>query len=127
MIKPFHLSVVVPDLASARQFYVDLLGCKTGRENRMWIDVIFYGHQITIHQQHNGMVARAIDHFGPILGKEDWLSVSDLLKANDTEFVMQPTIIGPGCDTETGKFIVKDPAGNTLEFKYYACFSKTVD
>jgi len=30
-------------------------------------------------------------------------------------------------DTESGKFIVKDPASNILEFKYYLSFNTTVE
>ncbi|WP_413231449.1 VOC family protein [Microbulbifer variabilis] len=125
-IKPFHLSFVVPDLKKAREFYVNLLGCAVGRDTGEWIDVIFYGHQITIHQERDGIVAKPIDHFGPLLEKEQWGEVLALLKANSIPFVLEPLVKGENSENEAGKFVVKDPEGNLLEFKYYNNFADTV-
>ncbi|WP_444898391.1 VOC family protein [Microbulbifer sp. VAAC004] len=125
-IKPFHLSFVVPDLEKAREFYVNLLGCTVGRDTGEWIDVIFYGHQITIHQEKDGMVAKPIDHFGPLLEKKQWSEVLALLKDSSIPFVLEPLVRGEDSKNEAGKFVVKDPAGNLLEFKYYNNFSCTV-
>jgi hypothetical protein len=46
---PFHLAFPVHDLAAARQFYGDLLGCPEGRSSDNWIDFDFFGHQIVAH------------------------------------------------------------------------------
>ena len=126
VIKPFHLSIVVPSLEKARDFYVNLLGCEIGRDKGQWIDIMFFGHQVTMHQERAGMVAKSIDHFGPILEKEDWLKVSSLLKTNLVDFEMEPFVKDEGTNTEAGKFMIKDPAGNLLEFKYYSYFDSTV-
>jgi extradiol dioxygenase family protein len=123
MIKPFHLSIVVPDLEQVRMFYVNILGCMVGRDKGQWIDILFFGHQMTVHQEREGMVAKAIDHFGPVLEKEEWKKISDNLHLNSIAFEMQPFIWEEGTDAESGKFIVKDPAGNILEFKFYKNFS----
>ncbi len=48
MIKPFHLSIVVPDLEQARVFYVNLLRCAVGRDQGQWIDILFFGHQMSL-------------------------------------------------------------------------------
>ena len=125
-MKPFHLSFVVPDIQAARQFYVDILGCEIGRDTGKWIDILFFGHQLTLHQERQGMTARAIDHFGPILDKVEWLNVLHALKDNDISFEMDPLIKADGTEEESGKYIVKDPAGNILEFKYYLDFDMTV-
>jgi extradiol dioxygenase family protein len=45
----FHLAFPVRDLAQARAFYGDLLGCPEGRSSSHWIDFDFYGHQIVAH------------------------------------------------------------------------------
>lgn len=126
MIKPFHLSIVVPDIEAVRDFYVKVLGCEIGRDKGTWIDIIFYGHQVTIHQEHDGMRSKAIDHFGPVLAKEEWLRISNKCISSGTDFVLPPTIKGEGSELEFGKFIVKDPAGNTLEFKYYTNCAATI-
>ena len=71
-------------------------------------------------------MAKAIDHFGPVLSKEDWLKISDIFSSCNYAFEMEPIIRDEGFETEAGKFLVKDPAGNLLEFKFYASFSGTV-
>ena len=38
----FHLSFNVTDLAIARAFYVDVLGCTEGRSADTWVDFSFY-------------------------------------------------------------------------------------
>ncbi|MHC4846659.1 MAG: hypothetical protein ACYTCU_10935, partial [Planctomycetota bacterium] len=35
---PFHLAFPVHDLAAARTFYGDLLGCPEGRSSERWVD-----------------------------------------------------------------------------------------
>lgn len=130
MLKPFHLSFVVPNLELAKNFYIDILGCKIGRDaggdTGRWIDIIFFGHQITIHQENEFITAKAIDHFGPVLEKSEWESVAEKCKLNGIQFEMQPTIKDARTKTEAGKFLIKDPAGNLLEFKFYSDFAVTV-
>ena len=46
---PFHLAIPVTDLAAARHFYCELIGCSTGRTASRWIDLDFFGHQVTLH------------------------------------------------------------------------------
>ncbi len=87
---------------------------------------MFYGHQVTMHQERDGVIAKPIDHFGPVLEKDEWLKVSASLKANLIAFEMPPLIKGENTRGEVGKFIVQDPAGDLLEFKYYANFTGTV-
>jgi len=43
------LSVNVPNLAQARDFYGDVLGCAPGRSAPTWLDVDFFGHQLSPH------------------------------------------------------------------------------
>ena len=48
-IPRFHLAFPVHNLESAREFYVSILKCNTGRESDSWIDFDLYGHQIVAH------------------------------------------------------------------------------
>jgi hypothetical protein len=48
-VRPLHLAFPVHDLAAARAFYGDLLGCPEGRSSDEWIDFDLYGHQIVAH------------------------------------------------------------------------------
>ena len=126
MLKPFHLSFVVPDKEEAKKFYTDILGCSIGRDNPTWFDIFFFGHQITIHQSTESMPAFKIDHFGPILSKGEWLSVQEVCKSNNVEFVAEGFVKNEGAADESGKFLISDPSGNILEFKYYLSFEQTV-
>ena len=37
MLNPFHLAIEVHDLNAAREFYVNILKCKEGRSDTLWI------------------------------------------------------------------------------------------
>lgn len=126
MLNPFHLSFVVPNKADVKHFYVTTLGCEVGRDNEGWFDILFFGHQITIHQATDQMRAYVIDHFGPVLAKKEWQDLAQRLESAGIEFVAKPFVNTDSSGNKSGKFLVKDPAGNTLEFKYYDNFRKTV-
>ncbi len=61
-----------------------------------------------------------IDHFGVILDKDEWYNLSERISASSTGYVLSPNVIKIDTVAEFGKFIIKDPSGNTLEFKYYS-------
>jgi extradiol dioxygenase family protein len=126
MLNPFHLSFIVPDKEQAKRFYTGILGCEVGRDNDDWFDILFFGHQITVHQATEKVQAYTIDHFGPVLEKEQWEAVSQRLEAAGVEYVAKPFVKTDSCGNESGKYLIKDPSGNILEFKYYDNFEKTV-
>ena len=119
MNNPFHLSFVVPKLRLAEEFYVNFLGCKKGRDTGQWIDIIFFGHQLTIHQETESMEAQCIDHFGVILDKAEWLSIAQKIEVENIPFVISPNEKIHNDNSESGKFIIKDPASNMIEFKFH--------
>jgi len=116
---PFHLSFVVPNLRLAESFYVDFLGCKKGRDTGDWIDIHFFGHQLTLHQETASMKAQPIDHFGVILTRDEWLAIAQKVKNENISFILSPTEKTNDDKSESGKFIIKDPADNLIEFKFY--------
>ncbi len=116
----FHLSFVVANLEQTKNFYLETLGCQLGRDSGGWIDILFFGHQLTIHQESDAMSAQAIDHFGLILNQPVWQSTLAKCKRLGAQFVMQALIKNNNESNESGKFIIQDPAGNILEFKYYS-------
>ena len=119
MSNPFHLSFVVPNLRLTEAFYVNFLGCKKGRDTGKWIDIIFFGHQLTLHQATETMKAHSIDHFGVILEKEEWLAIAAKAEIESIPFSLSPTEKANADKSESGKFIIKDPASNLIEFKFY--------
>ncbi len=75
--------------------------------------------QLTLHQQSETRTAIAIDHFGPVLDQACWRDLTRRVMAAGIEFEMPPTTLpGPSSCQKRGKFILKDPAGNLLEFKF---------
>jgi extradiol dioxygenase family protein/N-acetylglutamate synthase-like GNAT family acetyltransferase len=116
----FHLSFQVEDGARSKRFYTEVLGCNLGRETPTWFDLDFFGHQVTIHQgAEMASAPQMLDHFGVILEKADWQSLLRQLEARDMEFRVRPRIQHAGHDNESGKFVISDPDGLGLEFKYY--------
>ena len=134
-IPRFHLAFPVRDLAEARAFYGDLLGCPEGRSSDEWVDFDFYGHQIVAHlsppQEFEGSVGHkatnAVDghdvpvrHFGAILTLPQWEALAAKLKAEGTAFVIEPNIRFKGQPGEQATMFFLDPSGNALEFKAFA-------
>ena len=54
----FHLAFPVRDLAQARAFYVERLGARVGREGDAWLDILLWGHQITLHERPDEVLPR---------------------------------------------------------------------
>jgi extradiol dioxygenase family protein len=130
----FHLAFPVRDLAEARRFYGDLLGCPEGRSSDEWVDFNFYGHQIVAHlapDEVSQSATNAVDgdnvpvrHFGAILPMEEWESLADKLKNADTLFVIEPHVRFKGQVGEQATMFFLDPCGNALEFKAFGDLSQ---
>ncbi len=125
---PFHLAFPVDDLVSAEAFYGGILGCAKGRFSEQWIDFNFFGHQLVAHlSEKDGPIATnnvdgkevPIRHFGVILTRVVWKSMIERLTKAEIPFLIEPSIRFENESGEQGTFFVQDPAGNTLEFKYF--------
>jgi extradiol dioxygenase family protein len=129
-LTPFHIAFPVDDLAKARAFYGDLLGCPEGRSAPDWIDFDLYGHQIVAHlaprradKAHSNPVDGhdvPVPHFGVVLAMDDWHALADRLTQAGTRFVIEPHIRFKGEVGEQATMFFLDPAGNALEFKAFA-------
>ncbi|GJM08215.1 MAG: dioxygenase [Lysobacteraceae bacterium] len=113
----FHLSLVVPDLRKAVEFY-RLLGVELTEDHNSWVGLDFFGHQLVLHQQTRTLPAVAIDHFGCFLSKSHWLELARKLRDNDIAFALPPQLRQENQPDESGKFVVQDPAENRIELKY---------
>jgi extradiol dioxygenase family protein len=127
-LSPFHLAFPVHDLAAARRFYGELLGCPEGRSSDEWVDFNFYGHQIVAHlaPEETGMVRKsAVDghgvpvrHFGIVLPMKEWDALSNRLKGK-AEFVIEPYVRFAGLPGEQATMFFLDPSGNAIEVKAF--------
>jgi extradiol dioxygenase family protein len=127
MTPRFHLAFPVDDLAAARSFYGDALGCGEGRSAATWVDFDFHGHQLVAHLAPGAALHRnAVDgdavpvpHFGLVLGWDDWEALRDRLVAANQQFEIEPHIRFVGQAGEQATMFLFDPAGNALEFKAF--------
>lgn len=129
-LRPFHLAFPVHDLAAARAFYRDTLGCAEGRSSDSWIDFDLHGHQIVAHLDPAAKpvaVENAVDghdvpvpHFGVVLTMADWQAMAARLEAAGTRFGIAPHIRFQGQPGEQATMFFRDPSGNALEFKAFA-------
>ncbi len=129
-LPPFHLAFPVHDLAAARAFYGELLGCPEGRSDARWIDFDFFGHQIVAHLSEGASPRAAhnpvdghdvpVPHFGAVLPMDRWQALADRLQAAGTDFVIAPNIRFAGQPGEQATMFFLDPSGNALELKAMA-------
>ena len=129
-LHPFHLAFPVDDLAAARRFYGELLGCPEGRSSEKWIDFDFFGHQVVAHLapgRAGGEASNEVDgdhvpvpHFGIVLPIAEWEKVAERLQDAGVQFIIPPTIRFPDQPGEQATMFFLDPAGNALEFKAMA-------
>lgn len=126
---PFHLAFPVTDLPATRRFYVEVFGCRVGREAARWIDFDFFGHQISAHLVDGGVTAvptNEVDgdgvpvrHFGAILPWDAWHALADRLRAEGADFLIAPRIRFAGEVGEQATFFLRDPSGNAIELKSF--------
>jgi uncharacterized protein len=129
-LRPFHLAFPVHDLAEARRFYGDTMGCGEGRSSAEWVDFDFYGHQIVAHRAPGQAGDRAsnhvdghgvpVPHFGIVLAMGDWQDLAERLTTAGVEFAIAPTIRFKGQPGEQATMFFRDPSGNALEMKAFA-------
>ena len=129
-LPPFHLAFPVDDLADARRFYGDLLGCPEGRSADHWVDFDLHGHQIVAHLAPAAIRARAtnpvdgddvpVPHFGLVLEMKQWRALAARLQDAGMKFVIEPTVRFEGQPGEQATMFLLDPSGNALEFKAMA-------
>jgi len=127
MSKPFHLAILAEDLSIATSFYQNILGCKLGnKEEGKWIDIDFWGNELTLHKAHTklprerhdvDMGSVSVPHFGVHLDKEAFEKIKENLKANNVKYFDEPYTRFKGKEEEQQTFFIEDPHGNVMELK----------
>jgi uncharacterized protein len=127
---PFHLAIPVDDLAAARRFYGEVLGCPEGRSAPDWVDFDLYGHQLVVHlapapratDHHNPVDGHdvPVPHFGVVLSMARWQELAARLTQAGVTFDIAPTVRFKGQPGEQATMFFRDPSGNALEFKAFA-------
>jgi hypothetical protein len=125
----FHYAFKVKDIASTRQFYVEILGCQEGRSTENWIDFDFFGHQLSAHISQDipaldycGVVdgvSIPIPHFGCILTMDVFQNVQHKLVQNGIDFIVKPQVRYEGKSGEQWTMFILDFSNNPIEFKAF--------
>lgn len=123
----FHIAIPVDNLAEAKKFYTEVMGCTLGRTDKRWTDFNFFGHQLSVHLRdsaNENVPTNAVDgekvparHFGVILDWKSWHELRDRLKAKDIKFIIEPQIRFKGKVGEQATMFFPDPSGNAIEIK----------
>ena len=118
-----HLSIPVHDLEQARAFYESGLGCRVGRVRDTWLDVWFYGMQLTLQlrpDEVTPVAEQGVRHFGVVLRERgSFDAMVDRLAECGITWLEAPT--RHDHEALSGKVGGKlaDPSGNVIEVKYY--------
>lgn len=119
----FHLAFPVSDIAQAKTYYGDGLGCAIGRENAHSVILDLYGHQLVAHLTHEPLVPQKgiyPRHFGLIFTEErDWEALLERSQRQGLTFYQQPKERFAGLPLEHRTFFLQDPFHNLMEFKFY--------
>lgn len=124
----FHLSLPCKSVSFTRNFYVDILGAKLGRNTHQWIDIDLLGHQITFTKsgafnfdyrsyKFEDTILPSF-HFGVVVEKETYDDLYQRLLHSDYEITTQVTFLESKVGQHTS-FFITDPNHYTIEFK---CF-----
>ena len=125
----FHLSFPVADLDAAKRFYVEVLGACVGRTIADWLDVLLWGHQITLQRRPQDVLAPEAQgkrHFGVVLPWAEWEALADRLVASGTPLLAPPAVSNRGTPQELGKIYLSDPSHNVVEIKAYRDLAATI-
>ena len=117
-----HLSLPVRDIEEAREFYVRALGCQPARARDDFVDVWFFGLQLTLHDRPDeatGPVPGSSRHFGVTLGRAEFDQLVEHLERSGVHWVSPVTTDDAGLRTEQTKAKIIDPSGNVIEVKTY--------
>ncbi|MCH2038410.1 MAG: VOC family protein [Rickettsiales bacterium] len=128
-MSPFHLAIPVNNLEESKQFFMSLFKATIGRECEQWVDLNFFGHQLSIHLKPEETAEASkntvdgkqvpVRHFGVVLDWEIWHELADRLKAHNIDFIIKPYIRFKGKIGEQATMFFLDPSGNALEFKSF--------
>jgi extradiol dioxygenase family protein len=126
----FHLAFPVADLAGARRFYGEVLGCGEGRTSDGRVDFDFFGHPIVAHKVARHDMADAtsrvdghdvpVRHFGVVTELPIRERLADKLRAAKVKFVIEPYVRFKCQAGEQATMFLLDPFGNALGLNAFA-------
>jgi len=128
MTNRFHLAIPAGNLDVAMEFYCGLLGCQKGNSESDWVDINFWGNELTLHatdpnKKQKGEIHDvdldnvSVPHFGVHLDAETFKNLKEKLIKNNIEFLNKPYVRFKNDVLEQETMFIADPHGNCLEIK----------
>ena len=127
MSNTFHLAVPAGDLADTLPFYTQVLGCASGNsEKGRWIDINFWGNELTLHQSEERLpgVRHDVDmgnvsvpHFGAHMHEDEFQALKKRIESSQFDYLDPPYRRFKGTEFEQETFFISEPNGNVLEMK----------
>ena len=127
MSNTFHLAVPAGDLANTLPFYTQVLGCASGNsEKGRWIDINFWGNELTLHQSEERLpgVRHDVDmgnvsvpHFGAHMPEDEFQALKKRIESSQFDYLYPPYRRFKGTEFEQETFFISDTNGNVLEMK----------
>ena len=124
----FHLALSTDNLEVMKEFYEEKLHCATGRTGPTWADHDFFGHQLTIQEVAKRPTRETVivpggrtpcDHFGVVLGIEEWERVRDFMENEGISFLVQPHTAFEGEVGEQHTFLITNFKANIRCYHWY--------
>ena len=117
----FHLSIGVKSIEESVGFFTKVLRAKVlHRDPSGYVNIDFFGSQITLKK--NGDINPELPdfHFGANLSLSDFEELSESIFINGREFIhMEPKVWEEGTHMERKKMYLKCPTGYLVELKGY--------
>ena len=123
----------VRDIAEARRFYQEVLGCLERPSSEQRLDFNLYGHQIACRLNPQlGMKGRVVSHYQLVDGKyfpvshccvvlemRKWRSIVKRLKQHRVKFVIETYRHFKNTADAQATLFLLDPSGNALEVQSF--------
>jgi len=124
----FHLALPCDDLEATKDFYLNVLEARLGRQAKNWVDIDLFGNQLTFTKAGKfnfDFKSYRLDdyvlpsfHFGVIVTVKEWEELYSRLFQMDLEVTTEATFM-EGKPGEHLSFFVQDPNGYMIEFKSF--------
>jgi len=128
-----EIGVQVRDIAEARCFYQEVLGCLEGPGGEEWLDFNLCGHRIVCRLDPQlGKQGRVVSHyhlakgkyvpvshFAVVLEMRRWRSLVKRLNRHGVKFFIEPCRHLKSAPAAPGTLFFLDPSGNALEVQSY--------
>lgn len=117
----FHLSIDVRDLDAAVAFFTrDLRGTVAHRDPSGYVNVDFYGCQLTLKKNARAPESAPNIHFGVNLTRAQFTELAEHVMATARACVAKaPYVADPGTPIERAKMYLNGPSGYVVELKGY--------